>query len=474
MDFFVSSGLYSFFANAAIGLFVYTRNPKRPVNIFFALFSLTVSGWSCGSFLENIITNKTIALCVLRSNYLFGAWLPPIYMHSVYAFTERMTRVNKKKLQISYVISALLTPIVFTSAFIPNLRKIEGTDFYISQPGPFYYFFFVFFALSMIEVISHTTFQIRQYHGKQKTQVKYMTVANAIAIFAGFEYFSRVFGLVKSPPLDDYILVAYMIVVAYAIVRHQLMDIEVIIKKTLVFAGLFSFVVACFSIPLFLLPKLFAKSITEGGQFWLLAGSAMVVAGLVRPIHQFLIHATDKYLFQKAFDYRQLLKEASREMAAIKSLKKLAKTVVAFVVSKGRIKRAGAFVYFLTENAYVMQASRPYLQNWDLHVLPAGHSLIQELKRMQGPVAKETLNDRLQSLKESEEKARLKECLKVLQNLKAEAAIPSFLYRETSDQSAAPELRSILFLGPKKSDEAYTPMQSFPALPNTAVYIVFP
>jgi len=233
----IISGLISFVANISIGLFVYSRNPKNKTNVLFALFSLMVSGWSVGSFLENVISNREIALTVLRTNYLFGIWLPPVYIHFAYSLTA--SSVSKKKvLFAAYAFSAILSTLVYTPFFIEDIRLLqkEPYGYFISQPGPAYYLFFLFFGVGVCEVLRTTFRGIKLSSGQKRLQFKYITAANAIAVAAGFEYFSRVFGLLKSPPMDDYILVLYTIFLAYAILKHQLLDIRVVIKKSLVYS----------------------------------------------------------------------------------------------------------------------------------------------------------------------------------------------------------------------------------------------
>lgn len=226
MNFYVYGGLYSFICNLIIGFFVLSRNPRSSVNIRFALFSLAISGWSVGSFLANVIPDKTTALVVIRFNYFFAVWLPSIYIHFVYTLTNDTSRYTKIKLRVAYCFSSLFSLVVFTPWFIPALTTIKATHFYISSPGPLYYFFFLFFAMSTFEAFTHTAFRLKHFKGKLKTQIFYVTIANAVAILGGFEYFSRVFGFFKIPPLDDYILLIYIMIIAYAIFKHSLMSIE--------------------------------------------------------------------------------------------------------------------------------------------------------------------------------------------------------------------------------------------------------
>ena len=230
MNLFVWSGLFSFIANFAIGIFVYTRDPEERKNQFFCLFSLGVGGWSVGSFLVNIIPDKSVALWILRFNYLFGVWTPALYVHLIHSLSQSDTPAKKNKRKLFYLNSILLSPVVFTHFFIPSLRIIENTTFYISRPGPLYYFFFAYFTLGMTEVIFQTFQALRNKVGLEFRQFKFVFIANCLAILAGFEYFLRVFGFFSSPPVDDYILILYVLVLAYGITRHRLFDVEALVK----------------------------------------------------------------------------------------------------------------------------------------------------------------------------------------------------------------------------------------------------
>lgn len=230
MDLYVWSGVFSFVANAAIGFFILSRDPQEKKNRLFCLFSLSVAGWSVGSSLANIIPDKALALWVVRLNYFWGIWTPSLYVHFAHAFSHEDSSLKRRKRIFFYACSALLSPLVFTPFFIPSLRVIENTSFYISRPGPFYYVFFVFFSLAMSEVIFQIFMGLRTRVGLEFRQFKYLAVANFLAIAAGFEYFLRVFGILSRPPLDDYILILSVMILAYGVTRHRLFDVEALVK----------------------------------------------------------------------------------------------------------------------------------------------------------------------------------------------------------------------------------------------------
>lgn len=288
MNPYIWSGLYSFIANSAIGLFVYTRNPAEKKNQLFCLFSFSVALWSVGSFLVNIISDKSIAIWVLRFNYLFGAWTPVFYVHLVYSLVNAHTAAQKNKLKIFYACSVFLSPFVFTHAFIPSLKLIENHSFYITQPGFLYYIFFGYFAVAMAEIIFQSFRGLATKGGREFHQLKFLAIANFFAIAAGFEYFLRVFGIFQSPPLDDYLLIGYTVLLAYGVTRYQLFDVDALVrafrKERLATLGLLT---SCINHeiknPLYIIKGLLEKHL-EPGQPWSLSKEEDV-KGLLQKIY---------------------------------------------------------------------------------------------------------------------------------------------------------------------------------------------
>lgn len=113
---------------------------------------------------------------------------------------------------------------------IADLKPISAAGFLITKPGFAYYFFFGFFAIATSEVIFQIFRGIIGKVGLERRQFQYLAAANLLAIAAGFEYFFSVFGFFDRPPLDDYILVFYVVILAIGVTRHQIYDVEAIVK----------------------------------------------------------------------------------------------------------------------------------------------------------------------------------------------------------------------------------------------------
>lgn len=319
----IISGAISFVANLLIGLFVYFKNPRSRLNAFFALFSLMVSGWSVGSFLENVIPDRSLALTVLRTNYLFAVWLPAFYVHFVYSFST-ITPVRRQVLRIAYAVSAALTAVLYTPLFIRDLRVLQSQpyQFLISSPGPIYYVFFAYFGVSTCEVLRTTLREAKLNSGRRRLQFRYLTVANAIAIAAGFEYFFRVFGFLKSPPWDDYILVIYLLVLAYAMARHHLMDIRLAVARSVIFVLLHTLAIGG---PFFVAfsGEAWLRSLT-GDKWWLIPfGLLAGLSSLVPALYGFLQAHAEARIFRTERRYQIAVRTMSQELVGFADVKSL-------------------------------------------------------------------------------------------------------------------------------------------------------
>ncbi|MBU1038481.1 MAG: hypothetical protein KJ994_05465 [Candidatus Omnitrophica bacterium] len=208
------------------------------------------------------------------------------------------------------------------------------------------------------------------------------------------------------------------------------MDIEVIIKRTLVFASLFTIVFGIF-VGIALLIHQF---IGVGGNFLKFAISSLVIIFTVRPLEAFLVRITDKYLFQKKYDYKHLIKEFMDELKTmVLNMNGIAHSTVYFFMSSIRPASAAIFIYNKFTDRYDLIASSDFK---DKGYKIANNSQLIRILSQTGKIIR-TDSDELVSAQEQDR-------LKVMGT---ELIIPLL---------AQKELIGLLCLGKKKSDEDYT------------------
>lgn len=343
--FFKISGFVSLIVNGALGVFVFLRSPKKSLNVRFALFSLCIAFWSVGSAYVNIIRNENIAIWALRQSYLFGVFVPPLFLHFVTTFVG-WDKKFKVCLLIAYSVAIILVFFVFSSLFIPSYRVLPQYGGYrIDVPGPAYSAFAVFFILTIFStLILLLIFYFKQARGNQKNQLKFIFVGYFFGTLAGLEYFLGVFGILKRPPLDDYMLILTFAFMTYAIVRHRALDIEVVIKKTLIFAGVFGMAMIVVS-------TVSTVMQVYVGKYWAVSSnistliSVLLAIILYKPTRALLVAITDRFLFQKKSEIKVILRNLSERVMTLLDLKQVGQTILTTLVETFRLESGMVVVY---------------------------------------------------------------------------------------------------------------------------------
>ncbi len=235
--------------------------------------------------------------------------------------------------------------------------------------------------------------------------------------------------------------------------KYKFIETEAVIKKTFVFAGLLAFVFC-----LFLLGSLMAQELLV--RHWelpwevALGISIFLLVLSYESMRTFLIDATDKFLFQKKYDYRKLLKDAATGIAQIESLNYLLCLVVHFITMRVRIKNAAIFTRDLEQHQFRLAYRRGYPQGKfrESNLFP-DNALIRFLQDEKEHIEMEQVKDYIQhGRRTSKDKGSsyqhdFSEIKRQMEELGATCCIPSFLGRE---------LRNILVLGKKKSGGHYS------------------
>ena len=108
--------------------------------------------------------------------------------------------------------------------------------------------------------------------------------------------------------------------IAHAIIRHRLMDIRVVIRKSVVYVV--AFVVA----GTILTGPIVGSSLLFPDPGWRLSREillGLLVAMLFHPLKNRIQHAFDRYLYRGSYDYQRTIREASRVMTTMLDLRAL-------------------------------------------------------------------------------------------------------------------------------------------------------
>jgi len=301
-------------------------------------------------------------------------------------------------------------------------------------PGPFYPFFLaMFFGYSGYSIY----LLYREYRvttsGKKRSQIFYIGLGTLIGFLGGSTNYFLWYSI-PIPPYFNILVEVYILLTAYAIIKHNFLDIEVIIKKTIVFAGLFVAAYAIFASFAYLGTFVFENVIQSR---WLaMAPSVLLIVIIFRPLENILKNITDRYLFQKKYDYRQLLRTFTDDVLTVLDLDKLVNLTVNKLVEIVKLDNAAILLHYENTEEYKIISSAG-LGDAE-YELPDSDPFIKYILKFKRYVLQQDIN---------KEKPLDLDAQEVMRDLQAVIIIPLIL-RE--------DMVGLLSLGKKKSDEEFT------------------
>lgn len=429
---------------------LYVQRHSR-MHCIFALYLFSIGFWAAFSAVQTLSANPHVVSVAVRVMHWGAIFISVFYLHFLYHLTGKIPRWF---LILCYAISGMFLILNHTPLFVLGIQPKKPFHYFMIA-GPVYPLYILFFLLTWSFAVVHLWFESRKADGQKKRQLKLLFIGSLIGYLGGSGAFLPVYDL-KLPPLYPYgnfAIAIYVSIMTYAIIKHRFLEIEVIVKRTLVFAGLLMFVFGVFSFGLFLGQEILARFLEFRREYAMMISIFLTVLGY-EPMRKFLIETTDRYLFQKKYDYQKILKDASRGMAQIESLNHLLGLVTHFITLRMRLKNAAVLVRDLKTDEFHLVHLRGYPRHFVLpETLSSRNALIHFLDHEKEAVDIEQVKEYLQTgAKADPQNKRLPsydfERIKFEMNsLRASCSVPSFLGRE---------LRSVLILGEKKSGDYYS------------------
>ncbi|MCP4651922.1 MAG: hypothetical protein GY858_00860, partial [Candidatus Omnitrophica bacterium] len=236
MSIYTFSGVCSLVTLIAINIISYIRARAQPVVKVFILLNIFISFWVVGCLIQSITDNHFFAKLADILLYTGAIFSPVIYLNLILVITGKIVQ-RKGVLFLGYFIGSIF----FIFNIIPALRPFFIRDVlcltnfrFIADPAIGWYlyigFYFTFASLTLWEIFN----AFKRLSGDRGEQLKYFLMASVAIVVAGSAYFLIVFNQAFIP-IDHSLTIAYGVITAYAILKHQLLDIRVAITRVGIF-----------------------------------------------------------------------------------------------------------------------------------------------------------------------------------------------------------------------------------------------
>lgn len=309
MSFYSGSLFLTSLASLALGIFVFLKGRDKLSNVTLGLFSLSIALWCFGQFVGEVVGSREAVLFWTRVNIAAAVFIPVFYLHFILAFV-RQVKGNRAVLGLAYLAAGLLLFLDLTPWFVADVAPRLGYRFY-PVPGIVYSFFalylLLFFAIGFSKLVKF----IKLSEGKEKNQAKYVFVASLIGFLGGITAFFPVFSL-NFPVVSHFALPFYLLITVYAIVKHRLLDIKVVVREGLVYSALTVFFAGFYALVILLTSRFFQNLTRLDG---VLTTIIVVFASVLvfQPLRNYIQEGVDRIFFRGRFYYQKTIDDLSAE-----------------------------------------------------------------------------------------------------------------------------------------------------------------
>jgi signal transduction histidine kinase len=222
-------------ANTLLCVLVYRHDRRNPLNRAFALATATIISWNLNIFSLYWFDDPESAFYwskVFRTGTLL---MPPVVLHAFLISSNKWSRLSRAYLAAAY---ALVTFLVVANALdwlVVGIRRYEWG--YYPVPHRLYLLHALSVATNFSLAAAVLINSVRTAPSAQKRlQAKFWLLGAGVGILAGITNLLPIYQI-SVFPVGNVGNVAYTAIVAYAIIRHRLMDIDVVFTKGMAYTA---------------------------------------------------------------------------------------------------------------------------------------------------------------------------------------------------------------------------------------------
>ena len=418
-----------------VALFVYSRAKPNPVNKIFAIMLLCISMWNVEW--AGIIAGPNPDFVhywaeIFRIPVLF---IPPTFLHFATLFTNPsgMSRRGRKTIFVFYGISCFLLFINWTRDFHGDVVTYPWG--YSVEMGPLYVLYILQFIIAILIAFYYLFQGYARANSYQRQRLKYFSLSISLSfVLGGGTNFLLILGI-KGYPFGNIAAGVGLLVMAYSIVQHRLMDVSVLMARGLSY--ILSLVIL--AIPSFFLVRLLDGYFHERIELSFVL-ILIVVGATAILLFQVIIKRMDEAMHQiivrDKYKYHEILNEFSRRLVTIVDLNRLLQMLADTIENSMGVKIISVFLHDPEKENFNVALGRGFADPEAIKVSDPGIQYLQEKKEA---VLRSELEEACQG-------PMGEGLLKILGRLKAEVCLP-LIYSN--------RLIGFISLGPRASKSIY-------------------
>jgi two-component system NtrC family sensor kinase len=436
--FYVIPPVIGFFVMIALMLISILRAGRSPANILFAVICFLGGIINIDMALVSILRGEPGILWIDRAVHFMFVFIVPAYIHFVHLF---LGITGRRWLQaIAYGCS------FFLLLFIPSDLYISGYHEYffgaIARAGPAFHVFSLIIGATVTYCLITLSMALKvETDNQRKNRIKYilggMGVSSFLLLFnvlpvSGYEIY----------PLGNFSFIP-AVFLAYGVLKYDLLDIGSFIKRGTIYFILTGILTSLYVLIIYIFNALFMGSEYSRSYIFPFFFALLIVL-IFNPLKQKVQVFIDRLFFRGKYDYQQILKEVSGEMASLMKFDQIKDLILNTVSSTLQVAGLSLLICDWPENGARLYSKdlehNRYVESADSGLIHQNHPLVAYFERRKEPLNKVAVRHEF-----SDEQAA-ESVLSFFDSLAATLVVP-MIHKD--------RLRGMLALGQKKSDEVF-------------------
>ncbi len=257
----------------------------------FALHILTVVFWGITASIIGFIQTPDLALRTWHIGAVSVPLMPAFLYHVVYLMRNEK---NRLLLYLVYAQAIFFSYMIFIGKVHPSVKLMFG--FYYEQGNIFCLIAFIIWLLFIM--ISHLKLidLYRTTYPQQKRQILMLSLGIPIGFGGGTMNWLPGFGI-NIFPFGNFLVPIYGLILAYAVLKHQLLNIDFVLRKSVVYSVLIAFISLLYLLTVFLLER-FAQGLFGYRSLVISIFTAFGLGLIFVPLRHRIQGFVDRYFFK--------------------------------------------------------------------------------------------------------------------------------------------------------------------------------
>ncbi len=379
----------------ALGTFVQLKDRRNAVNTSFNIMTITIILWSFCVFMILTVWKHSNPILWVRASYSIGTLMTTSFVVFSLIFCYGELRPVRKLIIGLIPLCIIMAIISMTDYSVVSIDYENGEIKKVVYGfGNIIWGIYVISCLMIIQFNLITKW--KKGNRIARLKVKYMYLG--IAVTTTFMLLSNIvlpfMGYEKAIGYGPVSITIMLGCIAYAIVKHRLMDIKVFIRKGIVYSALMAVASAIMALIIIGIPKAFPElSRIQIFAVSILSGASVVF--FIRPLSQSMKELMNTFIFKEQYYSQMVLSDYASSAAKTLDMEEISELTFKAITETMKVEKAEMWLFDTNMGLFVLVQSLGMKPEELRRTFSPRTAIISHLEESHEPLVREELEKSL-------------------------------------------------------------------------------